>query len=58
MTNKINEYILMLDKNLRAPKTNKVHLTNGKVLKTPYMTSISGAIKYCEYYHIEYFKNI
>ena len=58
MENKINKYILKLDKRLHAPKLNKVHLTNGKVLKTPYMTSISHAINYCKHYHLNYFKNL
>jgi len=58
MENKINKYILKLDKSLHAPKLNKVHLTNGKVLKTPYMTSISHAINYCKHYHLNYFKNL
>ncbi len=58
MTNKINKYILKLEKHLYAPELNKVHLINGKVLKTPYMTSISHAINYCKNYHLNYFKNI
>ena len=58
MNSKINTHILKLEKHLYAPELNKVHLIDGKVLKVPYMTTISNAINYCKNHHINYFKNI
>ena len=58
MNKKIDKNILKLERHLYAPELNKVHLINGDILKTPYMTTISHAINYCKYYHINYFKNI
>lgn len=58
MNKKIDKNILKLERHLYAPELNKVHLINGKVLNTPYMTTIPHAIKYCKYYYINYFKNI
>ena len=58
MNKKIDKNILKLERHMYAPELNKVHLINGDILKTPYMSTILHAINYCKNNHINYFKNI